>query len=150
MALRFCESVSCNSDNTVCNINISASITIYAAKDSGLTQNQLNDAAATIKSSIEEAWKGTFVKDGVSYNVKTQVSISVAASQADAMQSGAQNAIGISSGDAMPGYANSYVEDRTPGRALTGEGPDTGTWNIQHLSLGDAAHEFTQLVGVRD
>src|SRR3989441_9712519 len=43
-------------NSTICNVSISASIAIYAAPGSGLTQNQLNDAASTIQSSIQNAW----------------------------------------------------------------------------------------------
>jgi len=46
-----------------------------------LMQEQLNAATSTIQSSIQNAWTGTFHKDGVTYNVTTQVSVSVAASE---------------------------------------------------------------------
>jgi RHS repeat-associated protein len=70
-------STSCTTDAnsyTTCNVNISASIAIYAAPGSNLTQDQLNQAAGTIQNSIQNAWSGSFTQDGVSYNVSTQVS----------------------------------------------------------------------------
>jgi RHS repeat-associated protein len=75
-------STSCSTANnqTTCNVNISASIAIYAAPGSGLTQEQLNGAASTIQSSIQNTWSGSFQQDGVTYNVSTQVSVQVAGS----------------------------------------------------------------------
>jgi hypothetical protein len=145
-------STSCTTDSnnhTSCNVNISASIAIYATSGSGLTSADLNSAASTIKNSIQTAWSGSFSQDGVSYNVSTDVSVSVASSQSGAMKSGAQNVIGISNGDAIPGVADSYVNPRSLGAAITG-GPDTGIWNFNNLGTGVAAHEFTHLLGVDD
>ena len=83
---------------TTCNVKIQASIAIYAAEGSNLTQEQLQAAASTIQSSIQDAWNGTFVQDGVTYNVTTQVSVEVAASQGAAMETGAQNVIAMTNG----------------------------------------------------
>ncbi len=130
-----------------CNFNIQASISVYAAEGSNLTQEQLSAAASTIQSSIQNAWSGSFTQDGVTYNVTTQVSVQVAASQQAAIDSGAQNVIGLSNGNAAPG-ADSYVESRSLFRAITGSGPDKGLWNINNLANGIAAHEFTHLLGV--
>jgi len=57
------------------NVNVSASIAIYAQQGSNLSQQQLNQAASTIQSSIQNAWSGSFTQDGVTYNVSTQVSV---------------------------------------------------------------------------
>ena len=65
------------------------------------------------------------------------------------MQSGAQNVIGLSNGNAGPG-ADSYVNPRSAFGAITGSGPDTGVWNINNLGNGVAAHEFTHLLGTYD
>ena len=81
---------------------------------SDLTTEQLTEAAKTIKQTSETAWTGTFAKDGVTYNVSTQVNVSIAGSKDDAMQSGTQNAIGISQG-AVTQYgikADSFVAER--------------------------------------
>ena len=72
--------------------------------------------------------------------------VSVAASQDAAMNSGAQNVIGLSNGNASP-TADSYVNNRS---LLSGNRPDTGVWNINNLANGVAAHEFTHLLGVDD
>jgi RHS repeat-associated protein len=144
-------STSCSTDAnnaTTCNVNISASFSIYAQQGSNLTQDQLNQAASTIQSSIQNAWSGSFTQDGVTYNVSTQVSVSVAESQDAAMSSGAQNVIGISNGNASA-TADSFVNPKSLLTAITG-GPDTGVWNIDNLGNGVAAHEFTHLLGVDD
>ena len=143
-------SSSCTTDSnndTTCNVSVSASFAIYAQSGSGLTQDQMNSAASTLQSSIQNAWSGSFTQDGVSYNVSTSVSVSVVGSESDAMKSGAQNVIGISNGNASA-TADSYVQPKGLGAALFG-GPDKGVWNINNL--GDtAAHEFTHLLGVDD
>ncbi len=131
-------------DHTTCNVNISASIAVYSANGANLTQDQLNAAASQIQSSIQNAWSGSFTQDGVTYNVSTQVSVSVAGSQDAAMNSGAQNVIGLSNGNAAPGL-DSYVNNRS----LFQGGPDTGVFNVNSLST-IAAHEFTHLLGVWD
>ena len=144
-------STSCSTDannHTTCNVNVSASIAIYAQQGSNLSQQQLNQAASTIQSSIQNAWSGSFTQDGVSYNVSTQVSVSVAGSQDAAMSSGAQNVIGISNGNASA-TADSFVNSKSLWTAIKG-GPDTGVWNINNLGTGVAAHEFTHLLGVDD
>jgi RHS repeat-associated protein len=143
-------SSSCTTDSnnhTTCNVNVSASFAIYAQSGSGLSQDQMNSAASTLQSSIQNAWSGSFTQDGVSYNVSTSVSVSVVGSESDAMKSGAQNVIGISNGNASA-TADSYVQAKGMGAALFG-GPDKGVWNINNLGA-TAAHEFTHLLGVDD
>jgi RHS repeat-associated protein len=143
-------SSSCSTDannHTTCNVTISASIAIYAAPGSGITQDQLNAAAGAMQNSIQNAWSGQFVQDGVSYNVATQVNVSVAGSQDAAMQSGAQNVIGMTNGDPAPG-AGAYVNPKGLWAALTG-GPDTGMMDINGVD-NYAKHEFTHLLGVGD
>jgi RHS repeat-associated protein len=143
-------STSCSTDannQTICNVNISASIAIYAATGSGITQNQLNAAAGTMQNSIQNAWSGSFTQDGVSYNVSTQVSVSVADSQSAAMSSGAQNVIGMTNGDPAPN-TGAYVNPKSLWGALTG-GPDTGMMDINGVD-NSAKHEFTHLLGVND
>jgi|SRR5215469_14155839 len=53
-------STNCTTDiqqnHTTCNVNISASIAIYAAPGSGLTQDQLKTAADTITKQVDNAW----------------------------------------------------------------------------------------------
>jgi RHS repeat-associated protein len=146
------ESTTCTTDqdnHTTCQVNIQASIAVYATAGSNLTQDQLNAAAATMKDSIQGAWTGSFDQGGVTYNVSTTVNVQVAASEAAATQTGAQNVIGLSNGNATP-TADSYVNGRSLFVAITGAGPDTGVWNINNLANGVAAHEFTHLLGVDD
>lgn len=145
-------STSCTTNNqnqTTCNVNISASVAIYATAGSNLTQQQMNAAAGTIQNSIQGAWTGQFQQDGVTYNVATNVNVQVVGSEAAGMQSGAQNVIGLSNGNASP-TADSYVNPRSAFGAITGSGPDTGVWNINNLGNGVAAHEFTHLLGTYD
>jgi len=145
-------STNCTTDDqnhTTCNVNVSASIAIYAQQGSNLTQDQLNQAAGTIQNTIQNAWSGSFSQDGVTYNVSTQVSVSVAGSQEAAMNSGAQNVIGLSNGPADAAHnINSEVFPKSLGTALFG-GPDKGIWNFNTLGQ-DSAHEFTHLLGTFD
>jgi RHS repeat-associated protein len=143
-------STSCTTDansHTTCNVNISASIAIYAAPGSNLTQDQLNQAAGTIQNSIQNAWTGSTTQDGVTYNVTTQVSVSVAGSQDAAMSSGAQNVIGMTNGPPQAGVG-AYVNPKSLWGALTGA-PDTGMMDINHAD-NYAKHEFTHLLGTYD
>jgi RHS repeat-associated protein len=142
-------STSCTTTNnqTTCNVNISASISIYAAPGSNLTQQQLNQAAGTIQNSIQNAWTGSFTQDGVAYNVTTQVSVSVANSQDAAMHSGAQNVIGMTNGPPQAGVG-AYVNPKSLWGAITGK-PDTGMMDINDAA-NYSKHEFTHLLGVDD
>ena len=139
-------STSCTTDDqkhTTCNVNVSASIAIYATPGSGLTQEQVSGAATTIQNEIQNAWSGSFTADGVTYNVSTQVSVSVAGSEADAMGSGAQNVIGLSNGRAGEGG-----DSLTAAHSISG-GPDTGVWNYNNLDYS-SGHEFGHLIGQND
>jgi len=148
-------STSCSTTNnqTTCNVNISASIAIYAAPGSGLTQEQLSGAATTIQNTIQNAWSGTVQQDGVTYNVSTQVSVQVAGSESEASKTGAQNVIGLSNGPADAAHnANALTG---PGNSLGTmlRGQDAGTWNYNTLGAdtrNTAAHEFTHLLGIDD
>ena len=125
-------------------IKITASIAIYAANGSNLSQADLDRAKSNIKQAIEGAWSGTYKQDGITYTVTTQVDVQVQGSEKDAINSGAQNAIGLTNGP-VGGGSDSVVQ---PGSFSAA--PDTGTWNIKTLSSGGAAHEFTHLLGVDD
>jgi RHS repeat-associated protein len=147
-------STSCTTDannHTTCNVNISASIAIYAAPGSNLTQDQLNQAAGTIQNSIQNAWTGSTTQDGVTYNVTTQVTVSVAASQDAAMSSGAQNVIGMTNGPitmSNGSLAGAYVNPKSFVGMLTGA-PDTGMMDINNAD-NYAKHEFTHMLGTYD
>jgi hypothetical protein len=100
-----------------------------------------------MQSSIQNAWSGSFTQDGVSYNVSTQVSVSVADSQSAAMGSGAQNVIGMTNGDPAPD-TGAFVNPKSFWGALTGAA-DTGMMDINGVD-NYAKHEFTHLLGVDD
>ncbi|MEK6322106.1 MAG: RHS repeat-associated core domain-containing protein [Acidobacteriota bacterium] len=130
-------------------ITITASIAIYSQGNSNFTQQQLNQAAAAIQSSIQSAWSGTYKQDGITYTVGTKIDVQVYGSENDATKSGAQNVIGISKIDAKPGEASSFVDAR--GLLSRGSAPDTGVWRFSRIVQGGvAAHEFTHLLGVDD
>lgn len=72
------ESTSCTTDSSghqTCNVSIAASIAIYARSGSGLTQSQLNSAASTIQSSINNAWSGYFTRDDTSCQGLTPIAL---------------------------------------------------------------------------
>jgi RHS repeat-associated protein len=139
-------------NQTTCNVNISASIAIYADSGSGLTQNQLNAAAQTMQSSIQNAWTGSFTQDGVTYNVSTQVSVSVYGSESAAASSGAQNVIGMTNGPALTGpngqQYGAYVNQKSFFGILTGAA-DTGKMDINGVG-NYSKHEFAHMVGIGD
>ncbi len=122
-------------------VTIKASIAIYAANGSKLSQKDLERAKSDIKKSIEGAWSGTVKKDGITYTVTTQVDVQVQGSENDAMNSGAQNVIGITNGP-----VSSDADSETGGHLW---GPDTGQWNIHNLTQA-SQHEFGHLLGVDD
>jgi RHS repeat-associated protein len=135
--------------HTTCSGTISGSIAIYAQPGSGLTQEQLNQAAGTIQNTIQNAWSGSFTQGDVTYNVNTQVSVSVASGESAAVKSGAQNVIGLSNGPADAAHNfNSEVFAKSPGTKLFG-GPDRGIWNFNTLA-SDSGHEFAHLLGTFD
>jgi hypothetical protein len=104
-----------------------------------------------METSIEGAWSGSFQQDGVTYNVTTDVTVSVYGSQSAAMNSGAQNVIGMTNGAiqlADGRVAGAYVDPKSLGRWLTG-GPDTGKMDINNVG-NYSKHEFAHLLGVGD
>ena len=147
-------STTCTTDqqnNKTCNVSVTATIAVYAAAGSNLTQDQLSQAATTIQNSINTAWSGSFTgQDGATYNVSTQVSVSVAGSQDAAMQSGAQNVIGLTEGMAISGSANSFVNPRS--LFASDSSPDTGVWSTTMGGglAAQSAHEFGHLLGLTE
>ena len=142
--------VDCNNDTKTCQVSIQASIAVYANAGANLDQAALNAAAEAIQNSIQAEWTGAFQENGFTYNVNTQVQVQAFGSEQAALKSGAGNVIALANGDAIPGRADSYVNPRSLLSAITGSGPDTGTWNINSIAQGVAAHEFTHLLGVGD
>jgi len=134
---------------TTCQVNIQASVAIYAANGSGLSNNQLKETAAAIKKGTEGSWQGTFTKDGVAYNVTSAVTVSIVGSEKAGVNSGAQNVIGITNGNAMAGGTTSFVADRVDHPFSAS---DRGMFSYQAITGNNntAAHEMGHLFGGRD
>jgi RHS repeat-associated protein len=137
------EKKTCSQDGKSCNIQITASIAIYADPKSRIDTAA---AAKTIKGNIEAAWKGDFKgDDGIKYTVSTHVDVQVVDNKAAGEASGAQNVIEL-----VKGSSNASAnEDSTIKQNVANPGQDLGTWNIYHLDR-DVAHEFTHILGVWD
>jgi hypothetical protein len=123
-------------------ITIRASIAIWTADDS-ISQDDLNRSAGEIKKSIESAWAGTYTRDGITYEVRAEIDVSVRSSEKDASKSGAQNVVELTNGN-----ASATADSLTRPRPLL-FGPDSGKWNINNLSR-NAGHEFGHLLGIGD
>jgi len=130
-------------------ITINASIAIWTG-DANINQAQLNQAATNLKDSIENGWNGTFVgTDGISYTVKTNVTVTAYGSESGAGKSGAQNIIEMTNGP-----ADSTANSRSDRPAMsTSSSPDYGRWNIKEVLRSqptqEPAHEFGHLLGIR-
>ena len=112
--------------------------------------DDLEKAKFFIKKDIEEAWSGTYVQVGVTYTLKTDVSVEVKGDERAALESGLQNAIEVTVGP-QGSHTDSYVRGHF-------SGPDTGKWNLGITGTSDnrgifggvASHEFTHILGVFD
>jgi RHS repeat-associated protein len=132
-------STQCDNDKKTCQVNVSATISIYT-NDTSISQEKLNEVAAKIKSDVEKAWSGSFTQDGVTYNITTSVSVTTAENESKAIESGAQNVIEI---------ANEGPKNQVPPNLTSG--PDRGFLKISDvLQTPAAAHEFAHLLGVDD
>jgi RHS repeat-associated protein len=132
-------STSSNGQQT-CNLSVTATIAIYSVN--GTTDAQLKQAQSAITSQIDKAWTGSFTQDGVTYNVTTNVTVSLAGSADAAFHSGAQNAVGIDASST----ATSHV-DAGP----RGSGQDRGVWDFVSITSGGLApHEFSHVIGLDD
>jgi len=136
--------VKINEKNKTGTITIKASIGVYSA-DKRISEKALKAAASKIQANINGTWKGSFVKDGVTYTVKTEVTVTVYGSETEA-RNASQNSIGLMKGSPGRGAA-----------ALSGDhsfwtGKDAGVWNIDQLhdNKNMPAHEFGHLLGVDD
>jgi hypothetical protein len=137
--------------STSCNVTITASIAIYAEPGSGITHDELSAAAATMRSSIQDAWTGSFQQDGVAYNVSTKVTVSVASSAEAATSSGAQNVLKMTTGPIeLPDgrTVGAQVDPKSLIRWIKG-GPDLG-WMDIHNVAGYSEHEFSHMLGTFD
>lgn len=135
--------------NTTCQVNIQASVAIYAANGSGLTAEQMKEAASTIKKDTEAVWQGGFKKDGVTYNVSSAVTVTVVGDEDAGIKSGAQNVVRMTNGDAKAGGITSFVADRIDHPTSSS---DRGGFSFQRIMAGEhtAAHEMGHFFGGRD
>jgi len=125
---------------TWCHVTVSASIVIYSVN--GTTTEQLKQAQSAITSQIDKAWSGSFTQDGTTYNVTTNVTVSIASSADAAFNSGAQNAVGIST--------NADVQSHLEA-GPRGSGQDRGVWDFSSITSGQLApHEFSHALGLDD
>lgn len=132
-------STQCSQDGKTCQVNVTATIAIYA-QDSSITQKQMDAAAAKMTSDINSAWSGTYTDNGVTYNVSTSVSVSVVSNENAGVKSGAQNVVGIALN-----APNNEIGANTRG------GPDRGVLNLTDvMNTPVASHEFTHVLGVDD
>ena len=134
-------SVTVDEKNKTGTIVIKATFAFYA--EGGTTAEQAKNAAAQIEKNIEKAWSGTFVKDGITYTVKTEVSSVMATSQADGLTKDVMNVIGLKDGQATA-TADSQTISGGPHKS------DFGVWNINSISSGGSQHEFGHLLNIND
>jgi RHS repeat-associated protein len=134
---------------TSCTVNISASFSIYATNGSGISKDQLNAAATSMKSSIEGAWSGSFSQGSVDYTVSTHVTVSVASSEDAAKSSGAQNVVEMTNGPQHLTAAGLFTGGYTNPKASAGQRFDSGIMDINNVD-NYAKHEFTHFLGVND
>jgi RHS repeat-associated protein len=142
---------SCSWDGSTCQVNITASIAIYPEGGPDISNDQMKQAAADIKSQIESAWSGSYEQDGVTYNVARTVNVQVSADEGAALKTGAQNVIALKDGNAIEPTTEKLGADSLVYPASLKGGPDRGVWNINSIHFkGMPIHEFTHLLGVND
>jgi hypothetical protein len=128
-------------------ITVKASIGLWTDKGSGLDKGNLNYAANQLKTSMENAWNGSFEKDGITYTVKVEIDVQVYDSENAAVTAGAQNVIELTNQDPDPGDGGGP----TPGFIRNGfKSYDSGVFNFNKLRSRMPEHEFGHLLGVDD
>ncbi|HEY0172370.1 MAG TPA: RHS repeat-associated core domain-containing protein [Pyrinomonadaceae bacterium] len=150
-------------DGKVVNVRVKISIAIWTADKK--VSSKLETAAKKIEKLVEDTWKGTFVKNGVTYNLSTDATVKAdrgASSEAavSAKDPSIQNVIemrnGIlgraSDGTIVNSAADFYKPLTSDPRSPDGTGPDTGDWNINEALRGspEPAHETGHLLGPGD
>jgi RHS repeat-associated protein len=121
-------------------ITIKATIGIWTKDSKNISQDALNQAASGIKSSIDKAWSGQYEKDGITYTVKTEVTVQAYSTEQKAIDAGSQNVVEMIKGNVS---GDSVAES---GRGLISS-YDSGTWNIDRVGTRTIAHEFGHLLG---
>jgi RHS repeat-associated protein len=131
----------------VCNLNIEATVAIYTNDNSGMSNKDLNKAEKDLKADTEQAWKGSFVHEGKLYKGSTTINVVVAGGKTEAINSGADNVVAMTQGDAKKGIS-SFVVDRSESpfssfdrgefsfNAITQPGRHTGAHELGHFFHG--------------
>jgi len=133
-------------NQTTCQVDIHATVALYLADAS--PKSTLQVVANQTKSGVEKAWTGTFVDNGVTYNVSTTVDVQTYGSEKAALASGAQNVIGVKSGGVEEAdSAGNVAVAEVYARPLGYSGPDRATFGTGAGPAG-FAHEFGHLLGV--
>jgi RHS repeat-associated protein len=131
-------------------ITVTATIAVWS-KDKAVGEGDLAQAASDIQKNINDTWKGSFVKDGITYTVQTTVTVTVYANEKDAKKSGDQNVIEL-----MRGSPDGGKSSALSGSHSFWTGKDSGQWNINKIGTGSGkspsmpAHEFGHLLGIDD
>jgi hypothetical protein len=124
-------------------ITLKASFAIYSG-NKDVDKGKLDKAKDRVKQVVEGSWKGSFVKKGITYDVKTEVTVQVSSSKEEAMKSGAGNVLEV--GVTAPGEKGDHVDNN-----FLGSKPDFGKVDYMDLMGGEVgAHEFTHFMGVDD
>jgi RHS repeat-associated protein len=123
-----------------CSVSVTAAIAIYSVN--GTTADQLKQDQSAITDQIDKAWSGSFEQNDTTYNVSTNVTVSIVGNEDAGVKSGAQNVIGIDSSgktessSVEPNVIHSY---------------DKGVWDYsQVIGGGFVPHEFSHLLGLDD
>src|SRR5690606_3930288 len=130
--------------NKTATITISGTVAIWT-KDKNITQAQMQTAAQNQQDAINRTWTGTFTRDGITYTVSAQVTVSAAHwnDEKGAMASGSDNVIEIDN-------ANQSSSMNLRGIFASESAPDTGKWDLQEglKNTQEAGHEFGHGMGI--
>jgi len=130
---------------TTCEVRIHATAAFYPT--AGTRQGAVQVMANQTKASVEKAWSGTFVENGVTYNVSTTVDVQVYRSEGEAMGATAQNVIAVDNESRLPGPDGFVESAEVSSRPLGYAGPDRALFSA---GAGGSviAHEFGHMLGV--
>ena len=131
---------------TTCEVQIRATAAFYA-RDELSRRNATQYVANETKRDIEKAWTGTYVENGVTYNIKANVDVQVYGSEKEALDSGAQNVIGVQSNPVGGEDSGGVPVAEVSRRPLGYSGADRAviSWSADSSSR---AHEFGHMMGV--
>lgn len=132
-------------EQTTCEVQIRATAAFYSSDGTGNSTVQY--IANQTKADVEKAWSGTYVENGVTYNVSATVDVQVYGSEGDAMSAGAQNVIGVQQGTLSGSDREGFAVAQVDARPLGYSGPDRALFGTASDS-SSRAHEFGHLLGV--